>query len=311
MTRPTPRHFLSLLDLSSAEVSGLLDLAVSLKARRARGVPEYVLAGRTLAMVFEKPSLRTRVSFEVGMIQLGGRAIHLTKDEVGLGQRESVKDAARVLSGMVDAIMIRTFAEQKVRELAEHSTVPVINGLSDADHPCQALADLLTLKERWGGFAGRRLVYVGDGNNVANALASACAKVGPAFAAATPAQYRPCPDYLARVRAGSPGAVIELYTDPFEAVRGADAIYTDTWVSMGQEAQAAEKPAALAGYQVNAKLVAAAKPDAVVMHCLPAHRGQEITDEVIDGPRSVVIAQAENRLHAQKAVLATLMAGRG
>jgi ornithine carbamoyltransferase len=296
-----------LLDLSAAEVLGLLDLAAALKDRLRRGIAERRLAGKTLAMIFEKPSLRTRVSFEIGMLQLGGHAVHLTKEEVGLGERESVKDGARVLSSMADGIMIRTFAQAKVEELAKFSTVPVINGLSDDDHPCQALADLLTLREAWGGFAGRKLAYVGDGNNVAAALASACAKVGLAFAAATPAQYRISPDYLARVRAGAPAAVIEEHVDPRQAVRGAHAIYTDTWVSMGQEAQAADKLRAFGSYQVNAALAALAEPGAVVMHCLPAHRGQEITDEVIDGPNSAVIRQAENRLHAQKAVLARLL----
>jgi ornithine carbamoyltransferase len=303
------KHFLSVTQVSDEDVAEILDVAAALKARLRQGVPERSLAGKTLALIFEKPSLRTRVSFEVGMHQLGGHALSLDRNEIGLGERESVKDVARVLSGMVSGVMIRTFSQARVEEFAAHASVPVINGLTDEYHPCQALADLLTLRERWGGFAGRRLAYVGDGNNVARSLAAACGRVGMAFTCAAPKKHQLSPEFLRLLAEKVPAAKVELTDDPRAGVRGADAVYTDTWVSMGQEAQTAAKLRDFDGFQVNAALMSHAKPDAVFLHCLPAHRGQEVTDEVLDGPAAIVTAQAENRLHLQKALLRLLMGG--
>ncbi|MBI5293305.1 MAG: ornithine carbamoyltransferase [Chloroflexi bacterium] len=304
------QHFVSISDLSTAEIESLLDLALKLKRERAKkGANKPVLAGKTLGMVFQKPSLRTRVSFERAMQHLGGQAMYLSPDEIGLGKRESIPDVARVLSGYVDGIMARVFDHQHILTLAQFSRVPVINGLSDFNHPCQALADVLTIVERKPKLAGLTVAYVGDGNNVATSLAHICARLGMNFRIATPADYKlPVPvEASARQMAAESGSQLAEMIDPHEAVRDADVIYTDTWTSMGQEAETAKRAAVFPPYQVNAALVARAKPDVLVMHCLPAHRGQEITDDVADGPNSVLFPQAENRMHAQKAILAELL----
>jgi len=305
------RHFLHIADYSPQELQGLLDLAVQLKKERQRGGNRPLLRGKVLGMVFQKPSLRTRVSFDMAMRHLGGDALYLSPDEIGLGKRESVADVARVLSRYVDAIMARTFSHQHLLDLAQWASVPVINGLTDYNHPCQALADALTIQEHKGRLKGLRVSYVGDGFNVAVSLLHICTKLGAHFTIASPKDYElaPKPLELGQEFARESGSQITLLNDPREAVRGADVIYTDTWTSMGQEAEAARRRAAFAGYTVNAEMLALARPDAIVMHCLPAHRGEEITDEVMDGPQSVVFPQAENRLHAQKAILVHLLAG--
>jgi len=304
------RHFTDIASVASDDLEEILSLAVVLKERAARGISERALAGKVLALIFEKPSLRTRVSFEVGMSRLGGTSVVLHRDEIGLGERESVKDTARVLSRFVNGIMLRTFSHSKVEELARHSEVPVINGLSDGHHPCQAIADVLTLRQRWGDAgAGRKVAFIGDGNNVARSLGEICAKLGIRFACAAPTGFQLEADTVAGIRAFAPEAAIELSCDPREAVAGADAVYTDTWISMGQEEQSQTKVKAFAGFQVNASLMAAAKADAVFLHCLPAHRGMEVTDEVIDGPASAVEQQAENRMHAQSALVRLLLGG--
>lgn len=303
------RHFLAIADLSIDELRDLLEFALELKRRWAAGEQDKPLKGRILAMVFERPSLRTRVSFEVGMEHLGGHAMYLAPQEVELGRRESVPDVARVLSRYVDAIMLRTGAHERVTELARHATVPVINGLSAAEHPCQALADMLTIREHRGALAGLRLAYVGDGNNVCASLTLAAARLGVKLTVATPPGYEP-PDSVvasAAETARRTGGSVDVVHDPRAAVRGADVVYTDVWTSMGQEHESADRRAAFAGFQVNAALMRSAG-DAVVMHCLPAHRGEEITDDVIESPSSIVFDQAENRLHAQKAVLCRLLA---
>ena len=302
------RHFLAIADLSIEELRDLLDLAVELKERWRKGEGGRPLDGRILAMLFEFPSLRTRVSFEVGMQQLGGHAMYIAPSEVMLGKREPVADAARVLSRYVDGIMLRTSGHERVVDLAEHATVPVINGLSGAEHPCQALADLLTVREHRGALAGLRLAFVGDGNNVCNSLMLAAAKAGMRVNVATPPAYRPGAEYveLSRAAAAKTGGEVAIFTDPREAVRGADVVYAEVWISMGQERESAERRTAFAGFQVNQALMELAG-DAVVMHCLPAHRDEEISAEVLEGPDSIVWDQAENRLHAQKAVLYELM----
>lgn len=306
------RHFIAVADLSRDDIESLLQLALRLKKEWRSGGNAPLLAGKTLAMVFEKPSLRTRVSFEMAMRHLGGGAIYLSPAEIGLGGRESVPDVARVLSGYVDGIMARVFDHQHILTLAEHSRVPVINGLSDYNHPCQALGDILTLIERRPTLAGLTVAYVGDGNNVATSLAHICAKLGIHFRIATPPEYElPAPDVMkARAFAAESGSQIFETTDPVEAVRGADVIYTDVWTSMGQEAETERRLAVFPPYQVNTTLIAKAKPDALVMHCLPAHRGQEITDDAADGEHSIIFPQAENRMHAQKAILVELLAER-
>ncbi len=303
------RHFLHIADYSPKELQGLLDLAIALKKEHQRGGNRPVLKNKVLGMVFQKPSLRTRVSFDMAMRHLGGDTLYLSPNEIGLGGRESVADVARVLSGYVDAIMARTFSHQHILELAKWASVPVINGLSDYNHPCQALADALTIREHKGKLKGLNVTYVGDGFNVANSLLHICAKLGAHFTIASPRGYELTPKVveLGQEFARESGARITLLNEPREAVRGADVVYTDAWTSMGQEAEAAKRRKAFAGYQVNDKLLAFAKPDVVVLHCLPAHRGEEITDAVIDGPRSVVFPQAENRLHAQKAILGELL----
>jgi ornithine carbamoyltransferase len=304
-------HFLHIADYSAAELQRLLDLALELKREWAAGGNRPLLQGQVLGMVFQKPSLRTRVSFDMAMRHLGGDALYLSPSEIGLGGRESVADVARVLSGYVQAIMARTFSHQHILELARWSRVPIINGLSDYNHPCQALADGLTILEHKGRLRGLRVAYVGDANNVALSLMNLCARLGASFALASPEGYDLAAEDIARARgfAAESGAQLAVERDPRAAVAGADVVYTDTWTSMGQEAETERRARVFPPYQVNAALLAEAAPDAIVMHCLPAHRGQEITDEVMDGPQSVVFPQAENRLHAQKAILAQLLAG--
>lgn len=268
-----------------------------------------VLGGKTLGMIFQKPSLRTRVSFDVGMQHLGGHSIMLGPEEIGLGKRESIADVARVLSSMTQGIMARVFDHNHALELAKWSSVPVINGLSDDSHPCQAMADILTITEHFGHTDGLKLAYIGDGNNVAASLALACAHFGMSYAVASPTGYELPGHIVERATTINPTIGIRTLREPGEAVQGADIIYTDTWVSMGQEDEAARRQAAFEKYQVNAPLLAQAGRQTIVMHDLPAYRGKEITDEVADGPQSVIFAQAENRLHAQKAILVSLMRG--
>ncbi|MHB0938334.1 MAG: ornithine carbamoyltransferase [Armatimonadota bacterium] len=304
MTHFHNRNLLSIDDLTNDEVGQMLDAAAALK-RRPEQVARFA-EGKTLAMIFEKPSLRTRVTFEVAMTQMGGHAIYLAPSDIGLGTREPVKDVARNLSRWCQAIMARTFSHQSVTELGQYADVPVINALSDLEHPCQALADFQALREHKAPLAGRKLAYVGDGNNVAHSLMLLAAKVGTHFSLACPEGYDPLPEIVERARAiaAGTGARIEIGRDPAAMVAGADAIYTDVWTSMGQEAERLERLRVFPPYQLNAELLRQAQPDAVVMHCLPAHRGEEITEEVLEGPQSIVLDEAENRLHAQKAVLA-------
>jgi ornithine carbamoyltransferase len=303
------RDFLSVDDLTPDELRLVLGFARELKARMLAGDRPPLLAGKTLAMIFEKPSLRTRVSFEVGMSQLGGSAIYLGPQDIQLGVRESVADAARNLERMTDGIMARTFAHATVTGLAEAARCPVINGLSDLEHPCQALGDLMTIGERFPHVEGVRLAWVGDGHNVCHSLVLGAAKLGMTVAAATPRGYAPAERVVARAReiAAATGATVTLVTDPGEAASGADVVYTDVWVSMGQEGEREERARVFRPYQVNRTLLARARPTAVVMHCLPAHRGEEIAADVLDGPQSIVYDQAENRLHAQKALLAMIL----
>jgi ornithine carbamoyltransferase len=306
------KHFLDIENHTSDEIQNLLDLAVQLKKEHKSGGNPPLLKGKALAMVFQKPSLRTRVSFEMAMQHVGGHALYLSPFEIGLGKRESIADVARVLSGYVDVIMARVFEHNHILQLAEGATVPVINGLSDYSHPCQALADALTIQEEFGSLKGLNVVYLGDGNNVAVSLMHISARLGANFTIANPAGYDLTGDVidLGYEFARASGVSISLTRDPHEAVQNADVIYTDTWTSMGQEEETAKREKVFPPYQVNAALVSEAKPSAIVLHCLPAHRGQEITDEVADGPHSRLFPQAENRLHAQKAVLVRLL-GRG
>lgn len=307
------RHFLHIADYTPAELQYLLDLAVQLKKAWKKGGNKPVLKGQVLGMVFQKPSLRTRVSFDMAMRHLGGDALYLSPNEIGLGGREAVSDVARVLSGYVQGIMARTFAHQHILDLARWATVPVINGLSDYNHPCQALADALTIQERLGKLKGLNVTFVGDGNNVAVSLMHICTKLGANFTLAAPDGYgiAPAAVEIGRKACDVSGATIRLLHDPHAAVRGADVIYTDTWTSMGQEAETERRKKVFPPYQVNAALLAEANKGCLVMHCLPAHRGEELTNEVMDGPQSVVFPQAENRLHAQKAVLVHLLAEKG
>lgn len=310
-----PQHYLSTADLSRPMVEALLQRAQALKAEwRNGGHPrgphgELPLQGQTLALVFEKPSLRTRVAFEAGMTQLGGHGSYLSANDIDMGGRESIPDVARNLSRWVQAIAARVFKHATIESLARYATVPVINALSDREHPCQALADMLTLLEQRGRLEGLRLAYVGDGNNVCHSLLLLGAILGVHVAVACPPDYRPNPEILelAERYAAASGAQILVTAAPGEAVEGADAVYTDVWASMGQEHEAARRRPVFQPYQVNAALVALARPDSLVMHCLPVHRGEEITAEVIDGPQSVVFDQAENRLHVQKALILTLL----
>ncbi len=303
------RDLLSVSDLAG-DLAPLLARALAMKRARARGDLSATLVGTNVALIFEKPSTRTRTSFEVAMNDLGGHAVYLSPKEMQLGRGETIGDTARVLSRYVDAIVYRAFRHEDEVELARHASVPVINALDDREHPCQIVADLLTLHERWaGGFAGRRLAYIGDGNNVLNSLLLGCGLVGLDLTAATPPRYRPPAEIVeeARRHAAKSGATLSLVERPEEAARGADALYTDVWVSMGDEAEKEAREAAFKGYQINSALVALARPEAVVLHDLPAHRGLEITDEVMDGPHAAIWDQAENRLHAQKAILERLL----
>jgi len=301
------KDLLSISDLGGEDIRRLISEAVAIKARGWLSL----LNRRTLALLFEKPSLRTRVSFELAMRQLGGEALYISPAEVGLGKRESVSDVARVLSRYVDAITVRTFSHQTLEELAAFAAVPVINALSDREHPCQALADLLTVFEKKGELAGLALAYVGDGNNVAHSLMLAASLTGMDFRIATPDGYQVAQTILQRAReyAAANGAQVTCAENPEAVVNGADVVYTDVWVSMGEEAEAARRREAFRGYQVNEALLALAKEDAILMHCLPAHRGEEVSAGIIDQPYSVVFDQAENRLHMQKAILAMLLGG--
>ncbi|MGH7786177.1 MAG: ornithine carbamoyltransferase [Candidatus Binatia bacterium] len=298
------RDFLMLDALTRAELDDILQISAGLKRDLKAGQRPPLLAGKTLAMIFEKPSLRTRVTFEVGMTQLGGYAVYLTPTDIRLGERESVADIARNLERWVDFVMARTNSHQTLLELATHARVPVVNGLSDMRHPCQVLSDCFTVIEHRGRLDGARVAWLGDGNNVANSWIAAAARLGFAFAIACPPGYEPDETVVRDAR--KDGATIEITHDPGAALQGADVVYTDVWTSMGQEDEAAERKRAFRGFQVNAAAMRIAKPDAVVMHCLPAHRGEEITGEVIDGPQSIVFDQAENRLHVQKGVLVWL-----
>jgi ornithine carbamoyltransferase len=300
------RHLLHLFDLTGDEIRRLLAEAARLKAARARGIPSATLAGKVVGLVFEKPSMRTRVSFEVGVAQLGGTALFLPGNEVGLGWRETLPDFARTMSRYVDAMVLRVFKQETVEAIAASATVPVVNGLSDTEHPCQALADVLTVQEAFGAVAGKTVTFVGDGNNVARSLAVACGKLGANFVLASPAGYGFPAEFKAAYAAKVGGSLSEVH-DAAQAVKGADVIYTDVWTSMGQEAERDERLRKFAPFQVNEGLLAKAPMHAKVLHCLPAHRGEEITDGVVDGPHSAVFDQAENRLHAQKAVLEWLV----
>jgi ornithine carbamoyltransferase len=303
------KDLLAVSDLTPKDIDNILKRAVVLKKMRRQGKTQPTLKGKTLGLIFEKSSTRTRVSFEVGMYQLGGLALFLSSADLQLGRGEPVADTARTLSRYLDGIMIRTFAQSTIEELARHATIPVINGLSDLHHPCQALADLLTIVEKKGKLKGMKLAYVGDGNNVANSLIEACVKTGMHVSIACPHGYEPDAAVMrgAKREAARTGSELKVVNDPFKAVKDADAVYTDVWASMGQESEHDVRVRAFKGYQIDVKLMRAARPGAIAMHCLPAHRGEEISAEVIDGPRSVVFDQAENRLHTQKAVLELLM----
>jgi ornithine carbamoyltransferase len=307
-TSPSPlagRDCLTLAEFAPAEVRLILDEALKLKMLRRSRIPFRPLFGKTLAMVFQKPSNRTRVSFEVGMYQLGGHALSLSPQEIQMGRRETPSDTGRVLARYIDAIMARVFDHAEVEELAAAAEVPVINGLSDLHHPCQALADLLTVREEFGELGGLKITYVGDGNNVAHSLALGCALTGATLTIAHPEGHGPDPEVVEL--AAKLGAAPTLTEDPQSGVVGARVVYTDVWASMGQEAEAAERRKIFAPYQVNEELMSHAVPDAIFLHCLPAHRGEEVTSGVIDGPRSRVFDQAENRMHAQKALLYLLL----
>lgn len=301
------RHLISIHDLERSEVEGLFRLAAEIKANRSEFAT--TLSGRSLAMIFEKSSTRTRVSFEVGMNQLGGHALFLSSRDIQLGRGETIEDTARVLSRYVDGVMARTFAHQTVLDLANNASVPIINGLTDDLHPCQGLTDYFTLQEIFGDLEGRKIAYVGDGNNVAQSLMFGAAKVGMNIAIASPAGYEVSPGYLelARQDGEMAGVAIELTTDPGMAVEGASAVYTDVWASMGQEAEAQERARAFEGFTVTPELMRRALPEAVFLHCLPAHRGEEVSQDVADGEQSRIFDQAENRLHLQKALLAWLI----
>ncbi|MCL5047121.1 MAG: ornithine carbamoyltransferase [Actinobacteria bacterium] len=303
------RDFISIHDCTREEVDQILKTAEMLKIRQKAGETYQPLKGKTLGMIFQKASTRTRISFEVAMWQLGGYALFLSAGDLQLKRGETIADTARVLSRYLDGIMIRTFDHSDVTTLAEYADIPVVNGLTDLLHPCQVMADLFTIQEKKGRLEGLKLTYVGDGNNMANTLMHGGAKVGMHVTIACPKGYEPNPEMVAQARedAKETGARIEVVNDPFEGARGADVIYTDVWASMGQEQEHAERVKVMGPYQVNSKLMAAAKPNAIFLHCLPAHRGEDVTDEVIDGPQSAVWDEAENRMHVQKAILALVM----
>ncbi len=299
------KHLLKLLDLSERDVNELLDLAAQLKLARKNGKEEKPLDGKTLGMIFQKSSTRTRVSFETGMYQLGGQALFLSSSDLQMGRGEPIKDTARVLSRYLDGIMIRTFAQSDVEELAEYGSVPVINGLTDFCHPCQVLADLLTVREYKGGLAGLKACYIGDGNNMANSLIVGCLKTGMSISVACPEGY--LPDRAVLDFAAGYGGRFALCQNPEQAADNADVVFTDVWASMGQESEAAARKSAFSGYQVNDGVMAAAHKNAIVQHCLPAHRGEEITEKIFEAHASEIFDEAENRLHAQKAVLVKLL----
>ena len=303
------RDFTRVADWSRAELEQALDLADRLKELQQRREEHRLLPGRARGMIFQKPSTRTRVSFEVGISQLGGTALYLSASDLQLGRGETIRDTAMVLSRYLDCVMIRTFAQADVEELAEFASIPVINGLTDSAHPCQALADVMTIRERLGRVEGVRLVYLGDGNNVCASLMVAAAKLGARFVAATPETYAPDAEVvaIAREAAAASGGEVELVHDPREAAADADVLYTDVWTSMGQDAERERRLRDLAGFGIDEALVRLAAPDAIVLHCLPAHYGEEIDEDVLYGPRSAVWDQAENRLHAQKALMALVI----
>jgi ornithine carbamoyltransferase len=303
------RHFTRVADWSGPELVRVLDLADELKELQHRREQHHLLPGRTLGMIFQKPSTRTRVSFEVGIFQLGGTGLYLSAGDLQLGRGETLKDTATVLSRYLDAIMIRTFAQDDVEELARHASIPVINGLTDSSHPCQALADVMTIRERLGRLEGVTTVYLGDGNNVCASLMVAAAKLGMNFRAATPKGYEPAAEVveIARAAAAETGATIELFDDPHEAAAGANVLYTDVWTSMGQEEERERRLRDLAGFGIDETLVQLAADGAIVLHCLPAHYGEEIREDVLYGPQSAVWDQAENRLHAQKGLMALVV----
>lgn len=303
------QDYIAMEDFTVEEIQRLVDVTLELKRLQKQGVPHPVLAGKSLAMIFQKPSTRTRVAFEVGMYQLGGYALFLNAQDMQLRRGETIGDTAKVLSRFVNGVMIRTFDHRDVTDLAEAASVPVINGLTDYLHPTQALADYVTILEHKGNLPGRKLVYVGDGNNVAHALIHGAVKLGVHLVVCTPSGFEPDAALVEKAKgeAGKTGAKIEVVHNPSQAVHGADVIYTDVWASMGQEEEHDRRVRAFEGYQVNQELVKQAKPDAIVMHDLPAHRGEEITDELMDGPQSVVFDEAENRLHAHKAIMALVM----
>ncbi|MBU6391140.1 MAG: ornithine carbamoyltransferase [Planctomycetes bacterium] len=302
------KDLISIADLSPTDIEEIFTVTKELKEWHNKGYDEKCLNGKILGMIFEKSSMRTRVSFEVAMVHLGGYAIYLTQSDINLGKREAVKDGARVLSRYVNGIAIRTFGQETIQELARFATVPVINALSDYLHPCQALTDLYTIKEKFGTYANLKLAFVGDGNNIARSLAQICAKLGLHFHIASPKGYELTPDFLSKTKQMADGnEVVHLYQDPREAVENANVVYTDTWISMGQEAEIEVRKQAFKSFQVNSDLLKSAKSDVKVMHCLPAHRGEEITDEIIDGASSIVYDQAENRLHIEKALLKLLL----
>lgn len=303
------RHFLKLQDFTKEELVQILDAADFIKMRTKLGIREEILQGKTLAMIFEKSSTRTRVSFEVGMAQLGGNALHLSARDIQIGRGETIPDTTRTLARYVDGIMIRTFGQEIVEEMARYSTVPVINALTDEHHPCQVMADLQTLREKFHRLEGLKIAYVGDAANVANSLLEGCSIIGIDISLACPKGYQPTPEMTEQAykNAAKSGAKVVITESIEEAVQGADALYTDIWVSMGKEEESQKRFQDLKDYQINSKVLAMAKKEAIVMHCLPAHRGEEITDEVIEGPQSVVFDEAENRLHAQKAIMALLM----
>lgn len=303
------KDFISLHDITSEELQSLLKLAIKLKAEQKQGIPHHILKGKTLGMIFTKSSTRTRISFEVGMTQLGGYPLFLSSNDIQLGRGETIYDTAKVMERYLDGIMIRTYSHQDVLDLAEHAEIPIINALTDLLHPCQVLADLLTTYEHKGTLEGLKIAYVGDGNNMAHSIMYGAAKAGMHCAIATPDAYKCDGEVIENAKSDfkASGKILTLTNDPVEAVSNADVVYTDTWVSMGMESEKEQRIKDFSGYCVNNELMKNAKSDAIFMHCLPAYRGYEVADEVIDGPQSVVFDEAENRLHAQKAILATLM----